>query len=74
MFKEMFIQLNGKKSLTIENYKNILDYRENLILIQGKTDTVKLTGKDFAIDYFTHESMGVTGTLEKVEFLNKGKS
>lgn len=74
MFREMFIQLNGTKSITIENFKNILDYRDNLILIQGKTDTVKLTGRDFAIDYFTHESMSVTGSLEKVEFLNKGKS
>ena len=68
MFKEILIHINGTKSVTIENYKNILDYKDNLIFIQGKLENVKMTGRDFRIDYFTHESMRVTGFIEKIEF------
>ncbi len=67
MFQEMLIRITGTKTLTIENYKNILDYKDNLILIQGKTEDLKITGKDFLIDYFTQDSMQITGTLEQIE-------
>ena len=57
----------------IENYKNILDYKENLILVQGKTENLKITGRDFRIDYFTRESMHITGIVEQIDFQRNGK-
>ena len=68
MFQDMLIHINGNKSITIENYRNLLDYKETLLFIQGRQETVKMIGKDFRIDYFTHENMRVTGFLEKIEF------
>ena len=73
MFQEMIIRITGTKALTIENYKNILDYKENLILVQGKTENLKITGRDFRIDYFTRESMHITGTVEQIDFQRNGK-
>lgn len=73
MFSEIIIHINGTKSMTIENYKNILDYKENLILLQGKLEIIKITGKDFRIDYFTHESMRLNGQIDKIEFQANGK-
>lgn len=68
MFREMLVRITGTKTLTVENYKNILDYKENLILIQGKTEDLKITGKNFLIEYFTQDSMQITGSIEKIEF------
>ena len=73
MFQEMIIRITGTKALTIENYKNILDYKENLILVQGKTENLKITGRDFRIDYFTRESMHITGIVEQIDFQRNGK-
>ncbi|MBE5955895.1 MAG: hypothetical protein E7253_05525 [Lachnospiraceae bacterium] len=72
MFREILIHINGTKSITIENYKNILDYKDDFILIQGKEENLCITGKSFRIDYFTHESMCITGTVEKLEFRSAG--
>ena len=74
MFKEILIYINGTKSITIDNYKNILDYKDNRILIQGKEGNVLMTGKDFGIDYFTHESMRIIGSIEKIEFQSSDKN
>ena len=73
MFQEMLIRITGTKTLTIENYKNILDYKEDLILLQGKTEILKITGKNFLIEYFIQESMQITGSIEKIEFQITGK-
>ncbi len=73
MFREMLVRITGTKTLTVENYKNILDYKENLILIQGKTEDLKITGKNFLIEYFTQDSMQITGSIEKIEFQITGK-
>jgi len=72
MFPDILIHINGSKSLKIENYKNILDYKENFIFLQGKVQNVKISGKEFRIDYFTKESMHVSGVLEKIEFEKTG--
>ncbi len=74
MFPDMLIHINGMKSVTIENYKNILDYKDNIIIIQGKIQNVRIEGKDFTIDYFTHDSMRVTGIIEKIEFQRTGNN
>lgn len=73
MFREMLVRITGTKTLTVENYKNILDYKGNLILIQGKTEDLKITGKNFLIEYFTQDSMQITGSIEKIEFQITGK-
>ena len=73
MFREMLVRITGTKTLTVENYKNILDYKGNLILIQGKTEDLKITGENFLIEYFTQDSMQITGSIEKIEFQITGK-
>ena len=73
MFREMLVRITGTKTLMVENYKNIMDYKENLILIQGKTEDLKIAGKNFLIEYFTQDSMQITGSIEKIEFQITGK-
>ena len=74
MFSEIIIHINGSKSLTIENYKNILDYKEDFISIQGKKENMKISGKDFRINYFTQDSMRISGMVEKIEIQHSCKT
>lgn len=68
MFQELLITLTGNKSLYIENYKNIIDYKEDRILIQGRKETLIISGNEFRIEYFTSESMRIRGNILGIEF------
>lgn len=74
MFQDILIKLTGKKEIYIENYKNILDYREDLILIQGKKDAVLLRGTNFKIEYFSSECMRIKGCLTSLEYGDGSKT
>lgn len=67
MFYDLFLNVQGKKSVYIENYKNIVDYKEDKILIQGKRELLKITGNHFKIEYFTNDNMKIVGSIDKIE-------
>lgn len=74
MFQDLLIKITGKKEIYIENYKNILDYREDRILVQGKKETITLWGKEFRIEYFSSECMQIRGCLSCIEFGETSKA
>ncbi|MFI3177072.1 MAG: YabP/YqfC family sporulation protein [Eubacteriales bacterium] len=63
------ITVVGEMELTIENYKGILDYCEELILVQGKTKQIQIIGKQLAVDYYTNEDMKITGIIQSITYL-----
>ena len=52
----------------IENYSGILEYKENLILLQGKTCQVCFEGNGLSIDYYTNEDMKISGCITCVRY------
>ena len=62
------ITLVGKNELLIENYKGILDYREDSILIQGKHERIRIEGRKLVISNYTREEMKISGTVHKVSY------
>lgn len=74
MFQDILIKITGKKDIYVENYKNILDYREDRILIQGKKDRILFTGTGFRIEYFSSECMRIRGCLSAIEYGEPEKS
>lgn len=74
MFQDLIVNITGTKSIYIENYKNILDYKDDMILIQGKKENLKIRGQDFIIDYFTNESMRIKGSVSSMEFYGTKKA
>lgn len=66
MFQEMIFHITGNKLIRIENYKNILDYKETEILVKGQSEHAKITGTNLKIQYFTRETMSITGNLEQI--------
>lgn len=69
MFQDILLTITGTKEIYVENYKCLLDYKENLIALQGKKETLLIRGEDFLIDYFAGDGMKIKGCVTSVEFI-----
>lgn len=65
----MKVTLTGSREAWIENYRGILEYTENLILLQGKTCQVCFEGTCLSIDYYTNEDMKISGCIACVRYI-----
>ena len=63
------VTLTGNSEAWIENYRGILEYTEDLILLQGKTCQVCFEGSGLSIDYYTNEDMKISGCICCVRYL-----
>ncbi|MFI3200934.1 MAG: YabP/YqfC family sporulation protein [Eubacteriales bacterium] len=69
MLGASLVTMIGNMEVIIENYKGILDYTEEYILIQGKTSQIQVLGKKLSINYYTNEDMKITGRIQSVSYL-----
>ncbi len=65
----MRVTLTGNSEAWIENYRGILEYTGQSILLQGKTCQVCFEGSGLAIDYYTNEDMKISGCINAVRYL-----
>ena len=63
------ISLVGREEVTIENYKGILEYGEELVRIGTAAGVLRLTGSGLCLKQLSAECMVVTGRIEKLSFL-----
>ena len=63
------ITLTGNREVWIENYKGLLEYTNQTILLQGKSCKVQFEGKCLNIDYYTNEDMKLTGRITCIKYL-----
>ncbi|MGN0377773.1 MAG: YabP/YqfC family sporulation protein [Suilimivivens sp.] len=63
------ITVTGNTDIFVENYKGILQYSDELILLQGKNCKIELKGKRLNIVYYTNEDMKISGIIESVCFI-----
>lgn len=69
MLGASIITVTGNNDIFIENYKGILQYSSELILLQGKNCKIELKGKRLNIVYYTNEDMKISGVIESVCFI-----
>lgn len=65
----MKVTMTGNREAWIENYRGILEYTGNLILLQGKTCQVCFEGTELSIDYYTNEDMKISGCIGCIKYL-----
>ncbi|MCH5267454.1 MAG: YabP/YqfC family sporulation protein [Lachnospiraceae bacterium] len=58
----------GRTRLCIENYRNIIEYTENLIRIQTKTGRIHVRGEELVIAYYRDDSMCIVGKIQGIEY------
>lgn len=69
MLGDSILTLTGKHSLSVENYKGIIEYTSTSILIQGKNGQICVEGKHLNIDYYTNEDMKISGCILGIQYL-----
>ena len=63
------VTMTGNREAWIENYRGILEYSAELILLQAKTCQVSFEGTELSIDYYTNEDMKISGCIRCVRYL-----
>lgn len=69
MLGASIVSVTGNKEAFIENYKGILEYTSDSIVLQGKNCRICFQGKQLSIDYYTNEDMKISGIIEAVRYL-----
>ncbi len=68
MLGASIVTLTGNTEAFVENYKGIIEYTSEVILLQGKSCKIEITGKRLCIVYYTNEDMKISGWMEKVRY------
>lgn len=58
----------GTHRFCVENYRNIIEYTEELIRIQTKTVRIHIIGRNLVIAYFRDDGMCIVGDISAVEY------
>ncbi|MCI8668258.1 MAG: sporulation protein [Lachnospiraceae bacterium] len=62
------LHLIGQYEVYIENYKNIIEFNENVIKVQARSAKIIITGKHLHIEYFNNDDMKIKGRISDVSF------
>ena len=62
------ISMTGNTDILIENFKSIIKYQPDLLLIQCKKNQIEMKGKNLKIDYYTKEEIKITGYISEIRF------
>lgn len=63
------VTIVGKEEMTLENYRGIIEYTDNLIRIQTKTGQIKIIGSTLNIEYYNNDEMKIIGRITCLEYL-----
>lgn len=63
------VTLTGNTDAFIENYRGIIEYTSQMILLQGKNCKIEICGRRLTIVYYTNEDMRIGGWIESVRYL-----
>ena len=69
MLGASIVTVTGNREAFIENYKGILEYTKESIVLQGKNCKICFEGRQLAIDYYTNEDMKISGSIEAVRYV-----
>ncbi|MBO5484510.1 MAG: YabP/YqfC family sporulation protein [Lachnospiraceae bacterium] len=61
----------GRYRLCIENYRSILEYREEQIRIQTKTGKISVQGRNLGIAYYRDECMCIIGEISSIQYIQE---
>ena len=69
MSEQAYITLIGNKQITVENYKNIIEYNCNTVRLNTKCGVIKISGCGLFMKQMTCEDILINGTLTSLEFI-----
>ena len=69
MLGAAIVTITGNREAFIENYKGIVEYTTESIVLQGKNCKICFEGKRLSIDYYTNEDMKISGSIDAVRYI-----
>lgn len=69
MLGAAIVTITGNREAFIENYKGILEYTKESIVLQGKNCKISFEGRNLSIDYYTNEDMKISGSIDTVRYV-----
>ena len=69
MLGAAIVTITGRKEVLVENYKGIIEYTPQSIILQAKTGQISICGCGLVIDYYTNEDMKIIGDIRCVSYL-----
>ena len=70
VYGSVLVSVTGQNELLIENYRGILEYKDEHIRIQAKDCRILVVGKQLEIEYYTNEEMKIRGLIEQIFYEN----
>ncbi|MCI7814286.1 MAG: YabP/YqfC family sporulation protein [Lachnospiraceae bacterium] len=64
----VLLSVTGRDEVFIENYKSILEYTNQRVLLQTKSGKLEVRGKNLHIVYYTCNEMRIEGILESIHY------
>lgn len=71
MLGASIVTVTGNSEAFVENYRGIIEYTSQIILLQGKTCKIEICGKRLSIVYYTNEDMKISGWIEQIRYLSQ---
>lgn len=69
MLGAAIVTVTGNREAFVENYKGILEYTTESIVLQGKNCKICFEGQRLSIDYYTNEDMKISGKIDALRYL-----
>ena len=69
MLGAAIVTVTGNREAFIENYKGIVEYTTESIVLQGKNCKICFEGRRLSIDYYTNEDMKISGSIDAVRYI-----
>ncbi len=73
LYGDVLLRLSGNREALIENYRGILLYTSEEVVIACKKITLRIYGCGLHIQYFSGTDMKVTGTINTISYLSDGE-
>ncbi|MDD7641800.1 MAG: YabP/YqfC family sporulation protein [bacterium] len=64
----VIVTVTGRRSLVLENYRGIVSYDDDCIVIQTKECRVSVSGCRLKVDYYTNEEMKIVGLIHSISY------
>lgn len=73
LYGDVLIRLSGNREAIIENYRGILLYTAEEVVIACKKMTLRIYGCNLHIQYFSGSDMKVTGDIHTITYVTNGE-
>lgn len=69
-YGSVLLSVTGQNEILIENYRGILEYKDDHIRIQAKDCRILIVGKRLQVEYYTNDEMKIKGFIEQIIYEN----